>query len=193
MKELKFIHISKCAGTSIENLGKENNITWGKYDKKICGHHHIPLSNKPVELKKKYDWFMVVRNPYNRLVSEFYCKWSSYRGDIDNCTTKQFNEFLKKKILDRGIKTRYHYLEQSKYLEKNIKIHIIKFENLEEEFNALMEKYDLDIKMERHDNASRNKKKNFSVESFTPEVIKLINKAYAKDFKKFGYEMIDIE
>jgi hypothetical protein len=56
-----------------------------------------------------------------------------------------------------------------------------------------MEKYDLDIKMERHDNASHNKKKKFSVESFTPEVIKLINKAYAKDFKKFGYEMIDIE
>ena len=26
MKELKFIHITKCAGTSIENIGKKENI-----------------------------------------------------------------------------------------------------------------------------------------------------------------------
>ncbi len=28
-KPLKFIHITKTAGTSIENIGKENNILWG--------------------------------------------------------------------------------------------------------------------------------------------------------------------
>tara|TARA_A100001015_G_C14837396_1_gene651048 strand:- start:744 stop:845 length:102 start_codon:yes stop_codon:yes gene_type:complete len=28
MKELKFIHITKCAGTSIENIGYENQIRW---------------------------------------------------------------------------------------------------------------------------------------------------------------------
>ena len=33
MKQLKFIHITKCAGTTIENLGKEKNILWGRFDK----------------------------------------------------------------------------------------------------------------------------------------------------------------
>lgn len=192
MKKLKFIHITKCAGTSIENLGKEKKIKWGMFHKEY-GHHHRPFREKPLNLREKYDWFMVVRNPYTRLVSEFYCHWGGYLGKHDKLNEQQFNNFIKRKVNSRNENKRFHYVEQIKYYVKSPKIHIIKFENLEEEFNALMEKYGLDIKMERHDNASHNKKKKFSVESFTPEVIKLINKAYAKDFKKFGYEMIDIE
>lgn len=192
MKQLKFIHITKCAGMTIENLGKEKKIKWGMFHSKEYGHHHQPFSKKPLELKQKYDWFMVVRNPYTRLVSEFYCLWGGYRGKHDRLNEKQFNEFIKKRVLSRNKNDRYHYVEQNKYLDKSSKIHVIKFENLEEEFNALMEKYGLDIKMNRHDNASKKKKRKFSIESFTPEVIQLINKAYAKDFKKFGYEMIEV-
>lgn len=191
MKELKFIHITKCAGTTIENLGKPHNIKWGKYHFKEYGHHHKPFKNKPIKLRKKYDWFMVVRNPYTRLVSEFYCRWGGYRGNHNKLTEKQFNNFIKNRVTLRNKNNRFHYLEQVKYYDKSSKIHIIKFENLEEEFNALMEKYGLDIKMDRHDNASKKERK-FSVESFTPEVIKLINRAYAKDFRKFGYELIEV-
>ena len=32
MKDLKFIHITKTAGTTIENLAKANNINWGRFD-----------------------------------------------------------------------------------------------------------------------------------------------------------------
>jgi hypothetical protein len=191
MKQLKFIHITKCAGTTIENIGKKNKIKWGMFHKEY-GHHHRPFRNKPLKLHKKYDWFMVVRNPYTRLVSEFYCKWGGYKGKHDKLNEQQFNNFIKNRVKSRNENKILHYVEQIKYYVKSPKIHIIKFENLEEEFNALMEKYGLDIKMDRHDNASKKKRK-FSVESFSPEVIKLINKAYAKDFRKFGYEMIDIE
>ena len=48
--------------------------------------------------------------------------------------------------------------EQYKYLDDDYKIHIIKFENLEEEFHNLMKKYNLDIKLNRHKNKSENKK-----------------------------------
>jgi hypothetical protein len=191
MKELKFIHITKCAGTTIENLGKEKKIKWGMYHSKEYGHHHKPFKNKPLKLRKKYDWFMVVRNPYTRLVSEFYCKWGGYRGKHDKLNEQQFNNFIKNRVTLRNQNNRFHYVEQHKYYDKSSKIHIIKFENLEEEFNALMEKYGLDIKMDRHDNASKKERK-FNIESFSPEVIKLINKAYSKDFKKFGYEMIEV-
>ena len=57
----------------------ENNIKWGMFHKEY-GHHHRPFREKPLKLHEKYDWFMVLRNPYTRLVSEFYCHWGGWRG-----------------------------------------------------------------------------------------------------------------
>jgi hypothetical protein len=70
-------------------------------------------------------------------------------------------------------------------------IYIIKFENIEIEFNELMKKYKLDIVLNQKDNASRYKKR-FTVKSFTPELIKFINKIYHKDFITFGYDKIKL-
>ena len=53
-----------------------------------------------------------------------------------------------------------------------------------------MEKYKLDIKLNRRDNSAKNVKK-FTVKSFTPELIELINKVYHEDFIKFGYDKIN--
>ena len=40
MKPLKFIHITKTAGTTIENLGLKKNIKWGRFHKEYgpCWH-----------------------------------------------------------------------------------------------------------------------------------------------------------
>ena len=91
MKELKFIHITKCAGTSIENIGKRHNILWGKFHKEYGWWHGI-FQNKSLEMKLKYEWFIIVRNPYERLISEFYCKWAQ------NWTEKWVGKDVRKKI-----------------------------------------------------------------------------------------------
>ena len=77
-KQLKFIHIPKTAGTSIENAGKKINIDWGRYHKEYIPekiayhfHHHTILSKLNPDIVNKYDWFMVVRNPYDRILSEY--------------------------------------------------------------------------------------------------------------------------
>ena len=46
MKQLKFIHITKCAGTSIEDIGIENNILWGRFHTEYGNWHEI-FKNKP--------------------------------------------------------------------------------------------------------------------------------------------------
>ena len=46
MKELKFIHITKCAGTSIENLGKKYGYNWGKYHYEEYGWWHQNFQTK---------------------------------------------------------------------------------------------------------------------------------------------------
>ena len=190
MKQLKFIHITKCAGTTIENIGKKKDILWGRFHKEYGFWHEI-FPNKKEKLKLKYDWFAIVRNPYERLISEFYCRWGrgiGHLNNIDHIDEKQFNLYIKTHILNREPQGN-HYTQQYKYIDQNIFIHIIKFENLEFEFNELMKKYKLDIILNQKDNTSKHKKK-FTVESFTPEIIRLINFIYHKDFITFGYDKI---
>lgn len=192
MKPLKFIHITKCAGTSIENLGKEKNINWGRFHKEYGFWHEIfPLKEENIKLK--YDWFMVVRNPYERLISEFFCNFAGKENleKIDDLNENDFNLIIKKRILNRCRKGN-HYTEQHKYLDENIKVHIIYFENLEKEFNQLMNKYGINIKINKKDNACKIEKK-FNINSFQPELIKLINRIYHLDFIKFGYKKISLD
>ena len=198
MKELKFIHITKCAGSTIEELGKKNGILWGRYHKEY-GWWHEFFPNKNIKLKNKYDWFMVVRNPYDRIISEFYCKWGGPKNN-KIFTNRDFNLFIRKKIRDRDNHNFYpdfkkfkgnHYSEQFKYIDTNSKIHIIHFENIKKEFNTLMKRYKLNIKFNLHVNAS-SKKKKFTKESLSPRLIREINKIYHYDFVKFGYNKIEV-
>jgi len=191
-KQLKFIHITKCAGTSIENIGKENNILWGRFHKEYGSWHEF-FPNKTKQLKLEYDWFTVVRNPYERLISEFYCKWWGInrhgKKDPNHVNEEEFNSHTKSQILSRS-QVGDHYSEQYRYIDENAVIHILHFENIELEFNELMKKYKLDIKLNRKDNQATSVKK-FTIESFTPELIKLINEVYHKDFITFDYKKID--
>jgi len=196
-KELKFIHITKCAGTSIENAGYKIGLLWGRFHKEY-GYWHRLFPNINREIINKYDWFMVVRNPYERILSEYYCKWAGIGinkegGDVNNIkhTIEEMNLYLIKKINNRNNNTNKHYMEQYRYLHQSVKIHIIKFENLNKQFNNLMNLYNIkNIKLENH-NKSTNKK--FTILDFSKELIDLINKVYHLDFKKFNYNKILLE
>ena len=187
-KTLKFIHITKCAGTSIEKAGHQNGLLWGKFHKEY-GFWHKTLLNVNKEIINKYDWFMVVRNPYDRILSEYYCKWGGI-GKTQIIHTKiEMNKYLIDKINKRDISGK-HYTEQYRYLYPNKKIHILKFENLDEDFNNLMNLYNIKNIILKNDNKSSDK--TFSINDFSKELIVLINNVYKKDFKIFNYQKIII-
>ena len=183
-KPLKFIHIAKNAGTSIEQIGKDHGLLWGVHDPEyvedgknmnIMSRHLIP-SKLSSDYLGKYDFFMVVRNPYTRTLSQTLFMHRSTTADRMNRDIKSLNP---SRHLDGGITT-----EQYKY---NISgVHILHFENLEEEFNALMIQYGLPARLTKHLNKSYNDC-GLTVSDFDEESVQFIQKTYAKDFETFGY------
>ena len=123
--------------------------------------------------------------------------WRGIGGKNIKHTKRQFNEFLINKINKRTPSTiidyhiDFHYCEQYKYLDPSINIEIIKFENMYEELTQLFKKYNLNITIpdkKVNSRQQRNRKLLFTVNDFSPELIKLINKVYDKDFQLFGYK-----
>lgn len=195
MKRLKFSHITKTAGTTIEDEGKKRNIFWGRYDPEY-GWHHGTLKSKPAALVNKYDWFMVVRNPYTRIISEFHCCFGGMGANpekISQFSKEDFNNYLIRKITRRSSAPPsprgQHYTPQHCYTHDNAKISVLKFENLEEEFKSLMEKYELPVSLDSHINSSS---KMFFVSDINQKLRDLINKIYEKDFEYFNYDLIPL-
>ena len=167
-KKLKFIHITKCAGTSMEMLSKsasvsyqaialndvvdynrdnsyngvkrmrlgsmnagsvyesglisecklkwiDRSLLWGMYDTEYedgikaapppwaLPWWHYPMlymNNKHLDhLLLQYDYFMIMRNPYTRVISEFYCEWSGGPHDKFNYDKYEFNSYISKKLI----------------------------------------------------------------------------------------------
>jgi hypothetical protein len=183
--KLKFIHITKCAGTSIENAGKNVNILWGRFHEEY-GYWHKLFPNINEEIIDKYDWFMVVRNPYDRILSEYHCCYGGIGGKHIYHTIEEMNLYIIDKINNRDMDGD-HYTEQYKYLHPNKNIHIIKYENLIQEFDNLMLSYNINgIQLKKENYGNRN----FNISNFSKELIDLINKVYKKDFELFQYKII---
>ena len=200
MKQLKFIHITKNGGTSIEYCAMKHNEKFGKFHNEYSApqlesnaKHHTFFPSIHNNIKEKYDWFMVVRNPYDRILSEYHCKWGGkdrygFQNNAQNQCKDIMNKYIQTAILNRHFRGN-HYSEQYKYLDTsdNINIHILKFENLKAEFDDLMLQYKMNIEL----NVCRNQsKKRFSVSDFSKKTIDLINSIYEPDFRLFGYDMI---
>jgi hypothetical protein len=195
-KELKFIHITKTAGTSIEDIGYKHGIKWGRHhseykdrETSTCTFWHDTFIHKTRYLKERYDWFTVVRNPFTRVISELHCKYKTEAVDL-NCK-QSCNDYLMRKIKYQGQNsTGGHFTPQYLYIDDTIstKIHILKFETLNTEFNALMRLYEFDeIKLDQWKNRGERDVASFTVRDFSPELIDLILTVYEKDFERFHY------
>ena len=193
MRDLKFIHITKTAGTSIEQAGINAGLSWG-WRHREYGRWHECFPLKPHWLREKHDWFAVVRNPYDRIVSEFHCRfamdedaeqlrWSREameKGDVD-----MFNRLIRHRIRTRDTNGG-HYTEQFRYFESATPVRVLRFESLAEEFHVLMDQYLLGVRM----NVEMNKGvKAFGVDHIGEKTLRLVNHVYEKDFQLFGYDM----
>lgn len=199
-KKLIFIHIPKNGGTSVAkslhmlshwrkvNLDKLYGIT---SDNIVLQSLQLKFYDKYISdnILKECDIFTVVRNPYDRVLSDYSYNNRGFEKLID------YLVYIKKKLentdeyelmkynrryLNNHILPQYKYIESDKY---NVNF-IIKFENFSDDFKSYFPEYDL---------AHTNKSKHVSHKVYfkdKPKCINLINQIYKKDFEMFNYEMI---
>ena len=205
---LKFAHLTKNAGTSIEEIGKSAGLLWGK-NHRAFGYWHLPVDEVPRHVREQHDWFMVVRNPYERCVSEVMCRWGGVGNHERRYTVAELNALLRKRILARDesapgdpssrVNT-CHYLEQYRYQGPNT--HVLKFENLAADFDALMALYGLSSESswgifgggrrvcnfeEMPRKNSNGSTKYFSAAHLDASSVELIRNVYREDFRRYGY------
>ena len=142
IRKIIFIHIPKTAGSSIEHLLRDE----GKYELDFIGvrngrstHHYMGIELKMIlkELYPTYYKFSFVRNPYDRLISEyFWCRISN----VGHKFNKTFDEFLdyvedviKNKKFFKPIEND-HFIPQYSFLFFNKKLivnNIFNYEDIE--------------------------------------------------------------
>jgi len=85
---LRFLHIPKTGGTTVETFGKELGLRWGMYDEGFssksaehrCSAWHVP--QRPAKKGAHDRTFCVLRHPAERLVSEFNHEAALMQGGL---------------------------------------------------------------------------------------------------------------
>lgn len=203
---LRFSHITKTAGTSIEDIAfLQYNIRWGRFDPLFApatkDHEpwHVPLRHLPVETQRLSHWFTLVRNPYTRCISEVFCRWNIYGrlyADVsDNIAliNRTIRAHICRHFSHKRHLRKFHYSPQYEHLPTDTKVHmtVLRFESLCSDFRALVSKYHLPVGMWTHLEVPPPSSYFFSVKDLEASTIQLINQTYQADFKQFGYTMIN--
>ena len=178
------------------------------------------------------DLFTIIRNPYSRVLSEYYCPWNGFqpkyrRGTVhekDPGDPKVMNEWVKSMVKRLGVAmsefnvekgkvkeqakglnedsfvlAQKHYINQAEYVYNDDEIivkHVLHYENLSSEFDALMKKYNIALTLPSKDEgvyseANNDNERRLSYKDLDPEAIELVNVFARVDFEKFGYQMVE--
>jgi len=196
---LKFIHIPKNAGTSIENLGNKYGIKWGKYDnihvyKQLYAYNwHSPYFIK----EKNTHYFAIIRNPYDRIISVFYYNANKHINNINNLNSHiiSFNNWFDMILTKEDEWYGCHILPQYNYIYRNNKKIVENIIYMDNNFkinlDKLFKKYGLNIDIndfkKENDNRYPVKLKPYDLSQNTLD--KIYNK-YKIDFDTFGYKRI---
>ena len=178
-------------------MAKKIGKKWGRNCPeymKTGDHAHYFKNVK--EYRDKFDWFTIIRNPYTRILSEFnwyhmrvrqgnkdifnYDIFKKNYDKLNRKNVKNFNITIRELINNRDIKNGNHFSEQYLYFDDTSTIHILHYENIKEEYDKLMEEYNLPLRWDNENKINNRRTNWFSIEDFDNETINLINKVYKK-------------
>lgn len=174
-----FVHVSKTAGTTIRHALE------GEYDE-LHKPYHSGISKIKEKLSyqvfQTYFKFGAIRNPWDREVSRYkYLQSARCEGfKKQKYCQNGFNEYLFK-FIELGL-VNYDTLKIDGKVGMD---YIMKFENLQEDFNVVCDK----IGIPRQELPHRNKtKRKHYTEYYDDETREIVGEKYAQDIEYFGYK-----
>lgn len=200
-EKLSFIRIPKNASTSIYEHVKHFNLITDSSMKSMFSSEkfmslfapsHCFLSEAVSVLGVdilKYPVFCVIRNPYDRMVSQF-CFAQKMRKNLPNKFKESINSF--KTFVDFCYKNKDNpnnlpSIGQSEYLDVDCKINKLRFENLQKDFEnfVFMNRISgIKTKIPHLNQTQRKNHKHYYDKNTQEKVYKL----WEQDFKKFNYD-----
>ena len=191
-----FIHIPKCAGSSLFYSEKEK---YGiDYRLHLQNGHYTQKSyyDQYGDILDNYIQFMICRNPFDRIVSafEFLKKGGMWRGDqkfadTHNLSNSSFSDFIKKMIHfenESEYFNKVHFYSMYSFIEhKPKKIEYLRFEYLDSEVPNYFARHNLPTRKIPHKNKTKHK---HYTEYYDEETKQIVAERYAKDIEYFNYK-----
>lgn len=196
--KLIFVHIPKTGGSTISNILVPNiNIHDNKYINYLYGlkndrslqHLSITKIKELVKNTDEYYKFSIVRNPYDRLVSEYY--WCQIKN-VGYKSGQTFDDFLnyvinifKNNKFYMNIYTD-HFIPQYNFLYDNNILEVdkvFKHEYFNEIIQFLNEEYNINTNLYENLKVYKGKKLNLNQNQKN-----IIYNLYKKDFELFNYQ-----
>lgn len=178
--------------------------------------HHVSKKDHPFHEEAKL--FTVVRNPYERLMQEFYDPEVGYKGSPEEKRDKEvLNEWIQKRLFNHDVKTMsldHHegegnllkhdnlvyeerqYVQQIEYVYHSdgsrAVDHVLHFEDLKGEFQGLMNMFGLNITLPvEHVQYGDVDVDYLTYKDLNNQTLLEINSMAGPDFEAFGYTMIE--
>ncbi len=145
---------------------------------------HANLASYLTKHIENYQIFCVIRNPFDRIFSMW--KWeSSVKGFFEGVDYKKlkFKEFLQNHTWDWYFKPQYDFI-YSDHIDIN-RVNLIRFENLQNDFDIACDKIEIPRQQLPHTNKSKHK---HYTEYYDDETKQIVAEKYAIDIEYFGYE-----
>ncbi|MFT5112667.1 MAG: hypothetical protein ACI8P9_001994 [Parasphingorhabdus sp.] len=213
---LVHIHIPKTGGSFIERsiteiegveLWSSSKVGPRQFNNRWFELQHLTLLELPMfahNVLDNYHSFAVLRNPYERLVSEYLWRWRPIDFDVYNNVVRFHSFEAMIDAIPTDINSNWdYYISQANKQFANFLIHIrpqnhyvckldgsigvdqlIKFETIDPDLNNYLSRFDRVIPHIRSPQKIRHST------YFHNQIVNLVNDIYAQDFEIGGYDML---